>query len=227
MTMLDFTRGAHGRIDRIAVDIHTLVIAGWAGRDEKAIRHHVEELAAIGVPRPSTIPVFYRCAASILTQTSRLQVLGPDSSGEIEPVIVSLADGLWLGVGSDHTDRKAETVGIALSKQMCGKVVGTQLWRLDDIADHWDDLILRAHAVIDGERVLYQEGRLALLRQPDDLVARWAGGHLPAGAIMFGGTLPAIGGIRPASRFEMELEDPVLKRHVTHAYDIDVLPVVA
>jgi hypothetical protein len=29
---------------------------------------------------------------------------------------------------------------------------------------------------------------------------------------MFGGTLGAIGGIRPAARFEMELEDPVMKR---------------
>jgi hypothetical protein len=36
----------------------------------------------------------------------------------------------------------------------------------------------------------------------------------------------AIGGIRPASRFGMELEDPVLNRKMTHAYDIVALPVV-
>ena len=44
---------------------------------------------------------------------------------------------------------------------------------------------------------------------------------------MFCGTLGAIGGIRPASRFEMELEDPVLGRTLRHAYAIDVLPVVS
>ena len=44
---------------------------------------------------------------------------------------------------------------------------------------------------------------------------------------MFCGTLPAIGGVRPASRFEMTLEDPVLDRKLSHAYDIDPLPVVS
>jgi hypothetical protein len=90
--MLQFTRTAGGRTDRIAAEIDTLIIAGWTGRDEKAIRHHIEELAAIGVPRPSTVPLFYRVAATQLTQTAHLQALGPDSSGEVEPVVVALAD---------------------------------------------------------------------------------------------------------------------------------------
>ncbi|KMO39269.1 DUF2848 domain-containing protein [Methylobacterium aquaticum] len=226
--MLTFHREAAGRRDVIALTPNSLVIAGWAGRDEAAIRHHIEELAAIGVPPPSSVPVYYRAAAATLTQSPRLEVLGPDSSGEAEPVIVSLADGLWLGLGSDHTDRKAETIGIALSKQLCGKPVGTGLWRLDEVAPHWDDLILRSYATIDGARLLYQEGRLTALRTPGDLMARRPGGpDLPPGMVMFGGTLGAIGGIRPATRFEMELEDPVLKRRLAHTYDIAVLPVVA
>lgn len=206
---------------------HTLVVAGWTGRDEAAIRHHIEELAAIGVPRPRSVPVFYRVAASNLLQTEHLQVLGSDTSGEAEPVIVALSDGLWLGIGSDHTDRKAETMGIALSKQLCGKPVGQTLWRLDDIAAHWDSLILRAWAVIEGERVLYQEGPLAQMRTAADLIRRYDANPPGPGTMMFCGTLAAIGGIRPASRFEMELEDPVLGRHMRHFYDIDVLPVVA
>jgi hypothetical protein len=44
---------------------------------------------------------------------------------------------------------------------------------------------------------------------------------------MYCGTFGAIGGIRPATRFEMELEDPVLGRTLKHAYDISVLPVVS
>ena len=161
-------------------------------------------------------------------QVDRLQVLGPDTSGEVEPVIVALNDGLWIGLGSDHTDRKAETMGIALSKQLCAKVLGTTAWRLDDVADRWESLIVRSHAMIDNERVLYQEGTLKSLRHPSDLIARYCGGkELPAGTIMMGGTMSAIGGIRPASRFEMELEDPVLGRRMRYAYEVVCLPVVA
>jgi hypothetical protein len=43
---------------------------------------------------------------------------------------------------------------------------------------------------------------------------------------MFCGAIGAIGGIRPAPRFEMELVDPVLGRSLRHAYDIEVLPFV-
>lgn len=226
--MLTFTRHCGDRTDCVAVAIDRLVIAGWAGRDEAAIRHHIHELQAIGVPPPSSVPVFYRGAASLVTQLGRVEVLGPDSSGEIEPVIVALADGLWVTVGSDHTDRKAETHGIALSKQMCVKPVGTVLWRYDEVAPHWDELRLVAHAVIGGERVLYQDGTLSALRPPPDLIEKWAGSDgLSAGTLMFGGTLSAIGGIRPATRFEMALIDPVLNRSILHAYDIVELPVIS
>jgi hypothetical protein len=224
--MLTFTRHANDRSDTIAAAIDTLVIAGWTGRDDAAIRHHIEELAALGVPRPSTVPLFYRVAATQLTQTTVLQVLGPDSSGEVEPVVVSLADGLWLGIGSDHTDRKAESISVALSKQLCGKVIGTELWRLDGL--DWDRLILRAHATIGGNRVLYQEGPLAGIRSPDDLIRRYANaGTLPPGTAMFCGTLGARGGVRPGTKFEMEIEDPARGRSLRHAYTIEALPVIA
>lgn len=225
---LEFNRIASGRSDRIKIDIHSLIIAGWAGRDEAAIEHHIEELAAIGVPRPSTTPLYYRVAAQTLTQSNELVVLGPDSSGEVEPVVVAMADGLWIGIGSDHTDRKAEAAGIALSKQLCGKPVGNDLWAYADVEGHWDQLILRSWAIINGERVLYQESPVSSLRTPRDLIQKHTGSDmLPAGTLMFCGTPGAIGGIRPATRFEMELKDPVLNRSLTHGYDIPVLPVIS
>ena len=142
-------------------------------------------------------------------------------------MIVTMQDGLWIGVGSDHTDRKAETMGIALSKQLCAKVVGKALWRLDEVASHWYRLILRAHVTIDGKRVKYQEGSLVTMRNPSDLMSR-AGGSAKfvPGTIMFCGTLGAIGGIRPAAQFSAVLEDPVLGREMSCEYDVDVLPVV-
>ncbi|HMO29231.1 DUF2848 domain-containing protein [Enterovirga sp.] len=226
--MLTFERISKTGRDRISVEIENLIIAGWAGRDAAAIEHHIEELAALGIPRPSTTPVYYRVSAATLTQAERFVVLGPDSSGEVEPVVVSLADGLWVGLGSDHTDRKAEAVGIALSKQLCGKPVGRQLWRYEEVEGHWDQLVLRSFATIDGERVLYQESTVSSLRTPRDLIRKHTGTDtLPPGTAMYCGTPGAIGGIRPGTRFEMELEDPVLGRTLRHAYDIEVLPVVS
>lgn len=224
--MLTFTRTFNdGRTDQVSMLPQALIVAGWTGRDEAALDHHIEELAAIGVPRPSSVPVFYRNAVSNVVQTDRLEVLGPDTSGEVEPVIVALDDGLWIGLGSDHTDRKAETMGIALSKQLCGKVMGDALWKFEDVAPHWDRIVIRAYATIDGAGTLYQEGPLALMRDPVDLMTRY-GRAFVAGTVVFCGTIGAKGGIRPAARFDMELEDPVLNRRMAHGYDVVTLPVV-
>lgn len=225
MTQLVFQRHADGQPAVASIDIHTLIIAGWAGRNEAAIRHHIDELAALGVPPPSATPLFYRAGAQLLTQSTSAEVLGPDTSGEAEPVLVAFDDGLWLGIGSDHTDRKLETVSVAASKQVCPKPVGPALWRLDDVVSRWDSLVLRSHAVVRGERRLYQEGTLAALRTPEDLIARM--GTMVTGTLMFGGTLPAKSGIYPADRFEITLEDPLTGRVLSCGYDIRVLPVVA
>ncbi|MFY9685753.1 MAG: DUF2848 domain-containing protein [Pseudolabrys sp.] len=225
--MLSFERHASHKTDRAELVPKALIVAGWTGRDEKSLHHHIEELAAIGVPRPSSVPVFYRISTANLTQATRLEVLGPDTSGEAEPVVVAMQDGLWLGVGSDHTDRKAETMGIALSKQLCAKVVGKALWRLDEVAPHWDRLILRAHVTIDGKRLKYQEGPLSTMRNPSDLMSRAGGAaKFATGTIMFCGTLGAIGGIRPAAQFTAVLEDPIFGREMSCEYNIDALPVV-
>jgi hypothetical protein len=113
-----------------ARDIKHLVIAGWTGRDQTALEAHIRELEALGIARPKSTPIFYRVAASLLTSADRIEVIGADSSGEVEVIVYALADGMWLGLGSDHTDRKAEAIGVTLSKQMCAKPVSALLWRL-------------------------------------------------------------------------------------------------
>ena len=208
---------------------HNLVVAGWTGRDRAALEHHVRELEALGVKRPSSMPVYYRIAAGNLTQERCVQTVGPDTSGEIEPVLLSMRDGLWLGLGSDHTDRKLETVSVALSKQACPKIIGGALWDCHDIAAHWDQLMLRSWIVEQdgGAPVLYQEGALSMILPLHQLLDGYSGVNtLEVGTVMFCGTFPAIGGIRPARRFIGEMEDPVLQRRLRFSYDIDALPVV-
>src|SRR4051812_7032248 len=205
--------------------IKSLVIAGWTGRNVAALEHHIKELEAIGVPRPKSVPVFYRVAASLLTTDAAIEVMGERSSGEVEYVLYARDDGLWIGVGSDHTDRKAETIGVTLSKQMCAKPVGARLWRYEDVAKHFEKLVLRSFAHLKGERRLYQEGSVATMRSPEELIRLYTGGEsLKSGTAMFCGTLAVHGAIVPAEGFEMELEDPVLGRKLSHTYRVVPLP---
>jgi len=213
----------------IATDIHTFIVAGWAGRDSAAVEHHIAELAAIGVARPSTVPLFYRVAENQLTQASRIQVVGPDTSGEVEVLIFNVKGELYLSLTSDHTDRKHEASSVALSKQLCAKPVGRTAWRFSSVAEQWDELVIRSVIEENGREVVYQEGALSALRHPLDLAEKYSGSStsLPEGFAMSCGTVPATGGIRPSSSFLMELEDPRTGRTLQHRYAIDVLPEIS
>jgi hypothetical protein len=223
-TSLNFRLGD----DAITVEVDDLVIAGWTGRDAAAIEAHIEELAAIGIPRPSTVPLFYRVAADTLTTAGRIQVPGAESSGEVEFVLFGHADGMLIAAGSDHTERKVESYSITVSKQMCAKPVSPEVWRFADVADHFDRLMLRGWATDGGEKRLYQEGGVTAMRPPGELIGLYLDGAdaLPPGMAMFCGTLAVHGGVKAAERFDFELEDPVLGRTLRHGYDVAPLPIV-
>lgn len=209
------------------VPIRQAVIAGWTGRDQAALEKHIRELEELGVARPATTPIFYRVAASRITTGTAIEAAGADSSGEVEFVLVRHGGKLYVGVGSDHTDRKVEAYNVTVSKQMCEKPVAPELWALDDVAAHWDQIVLRSWACEAGTKTLYQEGSVAAMRAPQELIALYAGAAgLTDGTLMFCGTLAAKGGIRPAPRFEFEIEDPVRGLRIGHGYDIAALPVL-
>jgi hypothetical protein len=213
----------------LQIDVSSLVIAGWTGRDAHAIEHHIGELEAIGVPRPSTVPLFYRVAASQLSQAAEVEVVGAETSGEVEPFLFMHEGETFVSIASDHTDRALETHSVALSKQICVKPVARTAWRMSEVADHWDSLVLRSWIEEAGTFVLYQEGTVAALRPPADLLQRYAVGNAQPGDgfAMTCGTVGVIGGIRPSPRFRMELVDLVRDRRITHEYSARVLPIVA
>jgi hypothetical protein len=221
---LTFTIDDHGAPVPLTLAIDQAVIAGWTGRDPVARDKHIAELEAIGIARPASTPIYYRVSACRITTADRIEVSGGDSSGEVEFVLIGWQGRTFVGLGSDHTDRKVEAYSVTVSKQMCDKPIASELWELEDVIDHWDRMILRSFAWINDERVLYQEGTLDAIKE---LIERQFGkSGLPDGCAMFGGTFGAKGGIRPASRFEYELEDPVLKRSIRHAYDVIELPIL-
>jgi len=208
------------------VRVDHLVLAGWTGRDRAAVQKHIDELAHIGVKPPATTPIFYRVSAARLTTDDTIEAVGDGSGGEVEFILLQHDGRLWVGTGSDHTDREAEKHGITLSKQMCDKPIATTFWAYEDVAGHWDRLVLRAHVSEGGRRVLYQEGALAQMIDAPGLMSRYAAdGRLAEGTMMFGGALPTIGPVRATDQFDFELEDPVRKRKIGRGYRVVKLPV--
>jgi hypothetical protein len=214
--------------ETVETDITTCIVAGWAGRDLEAIEHHIQELAELGVPRPSAVPLYYRIASNQLTQEAEVEVVGDGSSGEAEVFIFSHRGQTLISLASDHTDRKLEAHSVALSKQLCVKPVARDAWAYDDVAGHWDELVLRSWIEENGKTVMYQEGALAQLRHPLDLIQRHFGQEIiPEHSGMTCGTVAAIGGIRSAPSFTMELFDPRRERSIKHAYTLKILPEIA
>lgn len=218
----------------VAIAIDSAIIAGWTGRNADAVAHHIAELQEIGVPPPSTVPLYYRVAASLLTSRSVIETVGPDSSGECEPLLVDDGERLYLGLGSDHTDRVLEAHSVALSKQICAKPVAAALWPFDEVAGHLDDIRLRSFVrdAEDAEWVAYQDGTLAAIRPLAELVAgaplARGDARLAPGTAMMCGTFTVLsGGVRPARHFRMEMEDGRLGRRIAHSYEMKTLPIVS
>jgi hypothetical protein len=217
-----------GRSVRDSVVVRHAVIAGWTGRDAAAVEKHIAELRALGVAPPASTPIFYRVAAARLTTHDEIEVTGTASSGEVEYVLLQTGGRLWVGVGSDHTDRELETHGVTLSKQACDKPVAGEFWAYEEVAPHWDQLRLRSFIGENGSaRTLYQDGAVAEMRTPDDLIRSYTEGKdLGEGTLMLCGTLAVQGGVRPAAQSTFEIEDPVLGRRIAHTYRITDLPVL-
>lgn len=224
----DATFTSRSGSERAPVRVHKVIVGGWTGRDKAALQHHIDELAKIGVKAPSKTPLFYRVGVSRLSTADAIEVIGDGSSGEVEYVLLNHGGRIWVGAGSDHTDRVVEHMGITVAKQLCDKPVATEFWPLDEVEPHWDQLRLRSVIVEKGAEVVYQDGGVAGLISPRELLAKLAeeGGELAEGVLMFGGTCGAIGSVRYSPRFRFELTDPVLNRTISHGYDIVPVPIV-
>lgn len=210
----------------IEFDPAAVVIAGFTGRDRAAVQAHLAELAELGVPTPAAVPSFYVTPGASAVQQPVLAMVSAETSGEAEAVLVFDGDDAYLTLGSDHTDRAAEAIDIALSKMACPKPLATEAWRLEEVAAHADDLVVRSWTTNDGVESLYQEGRLGELMDLNDLLGATPFADRPDRFVLFTGTFPALGGIRPAERFRATLEDPVRGRSLSLDYRIDVLHVL-
>lgn len=188
-------------------EIGAVVLAGYTGRDQELVRRHVDELAAHGVPGPERVPAFYSVTPELVVAADAIDVLGGETSGEVEFLLARAGGELWVGLGSDQTDRGLERHSVTFAKQLAPKVVSPRLWRYGDVAAGWDRLVLRAW--VGAERRLYQEGSVTAMLDPEDILARveQRTGRGLDGMLVFSGTLPLVGDLDCSDRFAAELCD--------------------
>ena len=224
MTTQTFTLIDTQGTSEITINFDLLIAVGFAGRDLKKTQEHIDELAEIGVRPPSKIPMLYVCQTQCLTRTDEIQVVGRETSGEVEYVIV-LKDGeIFIGLGSDHTDRGLEKVGIFKAKQICAKPMAPVLWRYSEIKTHWDSIQIRSWQTKDGREFPYQDGTLEAILTVEQVLA-YVEEEYPdlRNAVLFSGTVPVLNGFEFGDSFRAQLHDPVLGRVITQNYAIKVI----
>ncbi|MDR2523498.1 MAG: DUF2848 domain-containing protein [Synergistaceae bacterium] len=215
-----------GHVGRVMLTWDLCAAVGYAGRDQKAVRGHIEELVKLGVSTPYAVPAMYWIDPERVSSRERLFVIGDATSGEAEFFLARDEDeDLFVTLASDHTDRALETVSVSKAKQACDKVLAPVFWKVSDVREHWDRIELSSEITDSKGRRVYQKGTLGDFLPPERLeeLAR-EDAPFPGKISLFSGTLAAVGGIACADSFGMALSDPVLNRVIRFGYSVTVLP---
>ena len=211
--------------EKIVFSAKRMFNAGWVGSDRKALQHHINELAAVGVAAPKNIPTLLALGNHLLTRSRHIQVHGPQTSGEVEWVLLWHRGEILVTVGSDHTDRKLESVSVAKSKNMCLNVIAPEAWPYEEVKDHFKRLELHCTVNRGGKESLYQEDRCGAILAPEywieDLRQRLGG--LEDGLVLFSGTIGTLEGLVAGDGYDFQLHDPVLNRTIRHGYTCEVM----
>jgi hypothetical protein len=229
MNTLKLTLRADDRALEIDFPVGRVVNAGYVGRDQDAVRAHIEELRREGIAPPPSVPMLYSVTADNVTTAERIEVLGNDTSGEVEFVLLLAGQDIFVGVGSDHTDRALERHDVPRAKQICKNVLSRRVWRNRDLQTRWDELVLQswvAPKAADAE-VLYQRAPLRSILPPEELLALVKSrlGNVSDGLVLYSGTVPIVtGAVIYGESFRAELTDPCSGNKLSCRYRVDKLP---
>ncbi|BAS27938.1 DUF2848 family protein [Limnochorda pilosa] len=224
---MEFVVERRGRAKaRLSLEPRLVLNAGYAGRNQEAVRRHIEELEQLGVPRPGRVPMVFAVSNHLLLNLSVLQVIDTQSSAEIEYVLLFHRGSVYVTVGSDHSDREVETRSIQKAKNSYPNVVAGTVWPLDEVTGHFDQLELTCEATRGDAIVPYQHGKAADLLPPSywlDWVRR--AGLFESDVVFYSGTIAAQDGLHHGDAYRLRLHDPVLGREIVHSYRCPVVSV--
>ena len=210
----------------INFEVNGAVLCGYTGRDQEAVRKHIDELAKEGVEPPPSVPMLFPKPPWGMTQKDAIQVEGHETSGEVEFFILVDESNIYVGVASDHTDRALERINIRKSKQVCPTILSKTVWNYEDVKGTWDQIQIRSWAIKNEQKILYQESTVGSILPPEDLIqlVQQNLNDPIGGIVLFSGTPPLLAGeMIFADRFEGELFDTHLDRKITVEYDIHTL----
>ncbi len=228
MALLSFN--INGNPDhRLKFKTKRIINAGYTGKNQQAVQKHIDELKELGIPAPEKIPVFFPKYPDRITQDWMIPCLDEEEHiGEAEYVLLFSGEEIYLAVGSDHTDRSLEQVSIPKAKQVYPNIISKDVWKLNDVEGHFDELVLYSYVENKGEKTLYQEAALGELLNPRELLE-----HLKDiidlsdrnGLVIFSGTVAGSLEIDYSPLFEVVIKDPRRKLELTCSYRFE--PVTA
>ena len=219
------------QIKEIHFQMRRMVNAGYTGRDQEAVKKHIEQLKKEGIPLPGLTPTVYEMNTQLIyfdDEMEEIEVVGNKTSGEAEFILLYDGKEVYVGVGSDHTDRELEVTSIIKSKQICPNLMSRRIWLLKDVRKDWDELMLRSWVKNDeGLKGLYQEASLSSMMTPEDLMA-FVQGEMDdknlEGVVIYSGTIPTLTtGANYNNYFEVELSNPKTGKKLHCSYKVRVL----
>lgn len=222
MSRMRFTVEGKKGLEERELRFDRVFAIGYAGRDMEKTMEHIRELEReLGVPAPKKIPTIFQCGNYVLTQEKELVFVGEKTCGEVEYVIVLSEGHVYIGLGSDHTDRELEAENVPKAKQCCAKPICSKLWDYAELKDHWDRIRLRSWQRVDGRELVYQDGSLKDIlpveKILEELETRVGGID---NCVIFSGTVPVENGFFYGSDFRCEMSDEVLGRKLEFEYHV-------
>lgn len=103
--------------------------------------------------------------------------------------------------------------------------MASDVWKVDDVLEHWDQIQMKSWVTVDGSQKQYQSGTWQDILPINFWIKRLEElNALESGVVVFTGTLATIGGkLEYGEKFEYEAFDPVLNRKLSSFYDMSLL----
>lgn len=200
-----------------------VIAMGFTARNQEQMKKNLEALKKEGIEYPSSFPQVYPCIKNVLDSGDEIDVLSENTCGEVEYLILKIKNELFIGVGSDHADKKIEKKSILYSKNICPKPFKNLFWRYSQVRDHWDDLIIRSWQKDGNEFIKYQDSSVSNILQPSHVLKSISSCMDDnEDYIIFCGSVANITGrYIYGEEFIYEIEDPILKRNIKGSYKIN------
>jgi hypothetical protein len=236
MTELDVTvRHSSGATEPLTLMVSRMVNCGRAWRDppdESRQEAWTKQLNESGLSRQESEPFVFPKPPNLITTDDEIWVNSRRTYGKAEFVMFPTSDAVYVAVGVDTKYGDAMEIDANVGNSTCQSVISDDVWILDDVRDHWDDIELRSWTGDAGDWVPYQRATLSEFLTPEtflDRVDEKITGRIERTAIWSStvGTVDdQVRGVNPypsvreSKFYAAQLYDPVANRRLVTQFDV-------